>query len=248
VTCRNDGSRHTRNEIVGRQYGAAVAEVPDGGFFVGDALGPRATASSSAPVLGISLAGDMPELRFGQSKCGWCSLTQKEFVDQISEALTWLHARRPELQFVFFPHIFRDLAAISSVLDSLPDRIRRMHCRVAPYVSGPDSHKTIFAEYAACTAVFGMRFHSVVCSIGFGLAPIGLVTYPKILDTLEGIGLQELAYRYDLPDAPALGARLEAALSPTPDLLKCVADVNAKLKHDMAACISGISGWLRVGG
>jgi len=244
VTCRNDGSWRTLNEQIGAAYSARIREVPDGGFFVGAALGKLHVRKTTGPTVGISLAGDMPELRFGRSTRGWCGLGHEGFVAHLASTLERLDAGRPDVEFVFFPHVFRDLELIGAVFERVSDRIRRTKCRVAPYVVGPDSHLEVFGEYAHCDAVFGMRFHSLVCSIGMGKAPIGLVTYPKVLDTLEGVGLGDLAFRYDVSAPETLSDRIMQALDGSLVDPSAIAGVNTRLGQEMDAAMAAIRDWL----
>lgn len=244
VTCRNDGSWRTLNEQIGPTYASQIREVPDGGFFIGEALGSFSARRSKGPTVGISLAGDMPELRFGRSTRGWCGLGHEGFVAHLASTLERIDAERADVTFVLFPHIFRDLELIGAVLERVSDRIRRTKCRVAPYVVGPDSHLEIFDEYAHCDAVFGMRFHSMVCSIGMGKTPIGLVTYPKILDTLERVGLGELAFRYDLNSPDALADWVVRALDGRLVNPSAVAGVNSQLSREMDEAMTAMRDWL----
>lgn len=186
VSVRNDGAIETLRTYLGEQYVEGVHHVPDGGFFL-----PAADAVSGGLLergrryVGINLACDMAEVRFGAfgAQGG-----RAGFVGEFAEAISELAEAHPDVTFVFFPHIFRDLDIISEVLGALADRLRRTRVVVAPYSSGPVAAAEIFEMYRRCDLVMAMRFHANVCPIGMGRQTLGLVCYRQIEKLYEELG------------------------------------------------------------
>jgi polysaccharide pyruvyl transferase WcaK-like protein len=97
-----------------------------------------------------------------------------------------------ELAFVFVPHIFKDLKAISEVLEKIQDEYRRKRVTVAPYLNGVQAHDQIFDIYKKANLVIGMRFHTNVCSIAFNSITIPLATqHFKVGDLYQELGLED---------------------------------------------------------
>lgn len=126
VSVRNDGSLETLNAFLGKDLG--VCEVPDHGFF-GVAQQSINTKTKKRQLrVGINIAQDMPEIRFKNFQ------SEDEFFQVFARQMATISIQNPEVEFTFIPHVFSDLAAISRVMRSLPDQIRRESCRVAPWI------------------------------------------------------------------------------------------------------------------
>lgn len=186
VSVRNDGAIETLRTYLGERYVEGVHHVPDGGFFL-----PTSGATSAGLLepgrryVGINLACDMAEVRFGAFSAQG---GRSGFVGEFAGAISMLAEAHPEVTFVFFPHIFRDLEIISEVLDALGDRLRRTRVVVAPYASGPVAAAETFEMYRRCDLVMAMRFHANVCPIGMGRQTLGLVCYRQIEKLYEELG------------------------------------------------------------
>ena len=188
LTVRNDGSKRNIKNLLGDFYADKVTEIPDGGFFV-------RTNYNSAPLelkkdainLVINLAGDMIETRFAKT------INYNEFLNEFARFLTLIFNSVQNVNFVFVPHIFKDLQIIHDVLLNINDEIRRRFVSVAPYLHGMGSEKRIFALYEHAQLTMGMRFHSNVCSIGLNTPSIALLTYRKVYDLCNGLDLEDRA-------------------------------------------------------
>lgn len=184
LTVRNDGSLENVRNFLGKSYGDMMTEIPDGGFFVNVIDHYHPEIIEGIPNIIINLAGDMPEIRFpGDFTCN-------NFVEEFSAFLMQLfeHGKK---NFIFVPHIFRDLSIISRVIDLLRDDVRRRFVSVAPYLHGEKSEEYIFDLYKKVDVSLGMRFHANVCSIGLSTPSIAMITYPKIFDLCKGLGISE---------------------------------------------------------
>ena len=159
VSVRNDGAYHTLSKYV---FDASLLEyvvrLPDGGFFADI---PHAESIYDGPVIGINLAGDMPDIRFGQTHG---EHSYREFLEEYASFLKTLSEKNPNLSFVFFPHIYTDLKIVSDLFELLPDK---------------------------CTLILGMRFHANVLAIANEIPVIGLYCYKQIKSLYEELNLAE---------------------------------------------------------
>ncbi len=192
LSCRNDGSMKTLTELVGIKYADSFFHVPDAGFFtkVVNNFHPEIKAENKNIL--IQLAGDMIDVRF--SKSSDCSISYKEFLNEMSSYIQGI-ANQCNANFILVPHIFRDLDVIHSLIDLLPDDIRRSRLTVAPYLTGQEGQDYIFDLYKKVDLVLGMRFHSSVCAIGQNVNCIGLVNYRQIDELYNELGLEDFKVR-----------------------------------------------------
>ncbi len=190
VAVRNDGAVDTLEKYLGEYYSRAVSAVPDGGFFVTPAAHSLPELANSPRNIVINLAGDMLDTRF---KGGQNFLSAEGFFKEFAGCLEQLLAVNPDLSLVFVPHIFRDYAPISSVIEFLPDNLRRRRVAVAPYLVGTVGGDRQFSLYQQASLVLAMRFHANVCPLGMGVPTLGLVCYPQISHLYRELNLTDLA-------------------------------------------------------
>lgn len=195
VSVRNDGSYGTLQFLYGNKYDNLVHRIPDGGFFtqLKTFFHPEISKKTGAKSVGVNLAGDMLDVRFSENSETLCSYPEfcKSFASFVDSAM----ARDPELNFIFFPHIFRDLNVISDVLALMKDSHRRTRTTVAPYLHGDGAQEYIFDLYRGCNLILGMRFHANVCSVATCTPVIGLVNYTQIEYLFEEMELQDSTVR-----------------------------------------------------
>lgn len=210
VSVRNDGSLETLNAFLGKDLG--VCEVPDHGFF-GVAQQSINTKTKKRQLrVGINIAQDMPEIRFKNFQ------SEDEFFQVFARQMATISIQNPEVEFTFIPHVFSDLAAISRVMRSLPDQIRRESCRVAPLDTTQESGMSSFSDYDLCDIVIANRFHSNVYSIAQGIPTIALSNYPQIQKTLDKISapyivLQEASNVETLSSLPLTFSKMRGSLN-----------------------------------
>ena len=175
---RNDGSRTLVAEGAGEQYAAAMPVIPDGGLFAE----PHASPRRPSPYIVVNVAGDMPEVRYGED-----GLTQ--FSRHVAGQIDDLLSRHADLRVLFVPHVYSDLAVIADCLAALDDRNRRTRVEVAPYLVDAGSWADVFALYRGAAAVLAMRFHASLVPLGIGVPTVGLSTHHKVSGMFAGLGL-----------------------------------------------------------
>ena len=180
ISVRNDGSMETIVKLLGPEYAQNIFRVPDGGFFtvVKESYHPELPRGKR--VIGINIAGDMLDVRFGDNAREKGRISYNHFIMNFANLLNNRLKQDPALNLVFFPHIFRDLSVITDILQSLEDIYRRTRVTVAPYLHGEGAQEYIFDIYAKCDLILGMRFHANVCGIGLNVPTVGLINYPQI--------------------------------------------------------------------
>lgn len=177
VTVRNDGAIKTLRKHVAAALADKVFSIPDGGFFVDFEGSGGCYLMPSTKRVGINLASDMADIRFKEfgDERGF-----DKFCDEFANMLDTIADEDLNIHYIFFPHIFRDLEIIASVISRLGDKLRRTRVTVAPYLIGVEGARHVFGLYRQCHLTLGMRFHSNVCAIGMGVPVIGLCNYPQI--------------------------------------------------------------------
>ena len=88
----------------------------------------------------------MTDIRFELDAIGK-DISYTKFIKELAYTLNQLLEEDNNIDIVFVPHIFRDLKAISEVLENLKDEYRRKRITVAPYLSGNKGHDYIFDIY-----------------------------------------------------------------------------------------------------
>lgn len=176
VSVRNDGSR----SVLERHFelpAGAVPELPDHGFFV-PTLPPGGEAATTESYVAISLAQDMPNIRFrgGFNSHGLV----REIVESINRVVA-----ETNLGFAFVPHIYSDVALYGKVLESLGDKSRREKVTMLPLETAKTAGLRGVDAYRHASLTWTMRFHASAMSIGSNVPTIGLMSYPKVRAIFE---------------------------------------------------------------
>lgn len=179
VSLRNDGSRTTVAKVLGAPYTEMVHGCPDCGFFY---LGSDEGSPRDKRCLGVNVAGDMIQRRFGDTE------RYRRFVDSFARGLGSI-AQSRDMDVLFFCHIFKDLQITSDIIHAMPDSIARASVEVAPYAQGFEGARRVFSEYQRCSLVVANRFHSNIFPLANGIPTIPLVNYPQIEGLYRDLGL-----------------------------------------------------------
>jgi len=185
VSVRNDGALSNIEKIYGDRYKNKIVEIPDGGFFTNVSNLNHFEIENEMTNILINVAGDMPEVRFPgtDGKISYETFT-KEFAKVIEELNDEYNS---SLNFIFVPHIFRDLKTSYDIINNINDKTRRVNVKTAPYLIGDKGHDYIFSLYNQADLILGMRFHSNVCSYALKKNIIGLINYIQISNLYNDI-------------------------------------------------------------
>ncbi len=211
VTVRNDGAMATLRKHLPDSLTEKIHVIPDGGFFLQYEESEAQYLRVSNKRIGINLASDMGEIRFRNfgKEDGY-----ERFCDEFAHMLQRLAEDDPEIQYIFFPHIYRDLAVVSDVVSRLGDRLRRTRVSCAPYLTGLVGAQHIFGLYRECNLILGMRFHANVCALAMGVPVIGLCNYPQISHLYRELGCRDACVSVSEPGfSIPLGKQIGAALT-----------------------------------
>ncbi len=179
---RNDGSSQLISTELGASYANRMSVIPDGGLFAE----PKCFTPRRRQYVILNIAGDMPDIRFGNHETD-----ERDFGRYLAKEIEHLLASRPDLDVVFIPHVFSDIAIIAKCLDALDDRLRRSRVEVASYQVDEEAWAKIFALYRNATAVLAMRFHANLVPIGLGVPTVGLSSHHKVAGLFSGLGLED---------------------------------------------------------
>jgi len=185
VAVRNDGSIEHIEKLINKNTANKIYEVPDSGFFI-KRLDTELNNFCKDEYIAINLAVDGLEKRFSNSE-----IEYNEYLEELKKWFLKVNNKYKDIKFVFIPHIYSDLYAISDLLKLLPDKLIRENILVAPYLQGKNSEK-IFNIYFNANLVIGNRFHTNVCSISQSVPTIGLVTYRKLKDLYLKLEIEDL--------------------------------------------------------
>jgi polysaccharide pyruvyl transferase WcaK-like protein len=186
VTVRNDGSYEQFVDSYGIENGDLIKKVPDGGFFLEVDSSKGILLRPKSKNIVLSIAKDMPGVRFGG---GNENTGLNQIIELFLNYLIGLEEKYENIHWILMPHIYSDLELISSLLERLPEAIRRSKVSVGPCYSGMGTERTFFANYKMADLVVGMRFHANVCPIGMGTPTIGINSYKKIYDLYKELGI-----------------------------------------------------------
>lgn len=185
VTVRNDGSFEHIENLINKKTAKKIFEVPDSGFFI-KPLKSELKNFCKEDYIAINLAVDLLDKRFKNSEINY-----EEYLLELQIWILKVHNKYCNIKFIFIPHIYSDLNAITDLFKLLPDKLIRENILISPYLQGKDSEK-IFDIYFNAKLVVGNRFHTSVCSISRSIPTIGLVTYRKLKDLYIKLDLEEL--------------------------------------------------------
>ena len=178
VSVRNDGSLE-QLEVLNIDT-ENVSVLPDAAFFYPNEI----YRSDNSITIGINIADDMTTLRYRDSN-------GETFLRSLANVIESLYQSNDQINYVFFPHIYSDIAFISRLLKLLSDQIVRKNISVEKYSTKIDDAKSLALAYSKCDLVLAMRFHANVLPLGMGVPTIGLNTYPQIYKLYDEIELQE---------------------------------------------------------
>ncbi len=189
VSVRNDGSLANIKSLYGSKYDEKISEITDGGFFTYVKDIEHFEIEKYKINILINIAGDMLDIRFPNNGVKISYDIFKRNLAKMIEELC--EEYQNNLNFIFVPHIFRDIKTIYDVMDVINDKIRRNYIKVAPYLLGDRGHDYIFSLYNQSDLVLGMRFHSNVCSYALRKNVIGLLNYVQIKNLYRTIDSKE---------------------------------------------------------
>lgn len=244
VSVRNDGALENIKSIYGNRYNDLISEVPDGGFFTEiENINHYEIENRMTNIL-INIAGDMPDVRFSENdnKISYERFTKK-FANLIDE-LSVEYKRK--FNFIFVPHIFRDLKSSYDIINNINDKVRRTNVKVAPYLIGDRGHDYIFSLYNQSDLILAMRFHSNVCSYAFNKNVIGLINYSQIMNLYEDINSEEYVKVNEENFAEELKKKIRNHLIKKKDFELFSSNVRNELLDEAKKEYKKINEWLRM--
>lgn len=196
VSVRNDGSMASARRVLGEKYAQHIHLMPDGGFFVTPKEADHPELFNGARTIGVNLAGDMLDFRFG-GKDGSGSML---FLQDLTDVLQEVMEKSNDINLVFYPHIPKDFHLINEFCKIFPDPFLRRRVTIAPYLHGKGAEEYLFDIYRKTSMTIGNRLHANICSVGLNTPSVGLVTHPQIGELYSEIGLSDRCVATAVPD------------------------------------------------
>lgn len=109
-------------------------------------------------------------------------------------------------------------------LINIPGRVHPINTPITPHFA--------HALIGRCTAVLGMRFHSVVMSINTGTPVVAISYAPKVQSIMKSIGLEEFCNLSLAPKPDELEIQLQTAWEKNPELRSLLLAAGDRLKTD----------------
>lgn len=179
LSLRNDGAEsNLKRSFLELRY-LDFNVTPDHGFFAIKSLNRTGQIKKidSTYTIGINLAQDMSEKRFGNRR--------DEIISDIRNAIMQVEFDR----LILFPHIVSDLEILYELITPLPDLIKREKVSISPLGNNDlDVHST-FDNYLQVDVMMAMRFHANVIPLSMGTPTIGISTYPQISSLYNELGI-----------------------------------------------------------
>jgi len=240
VTLRNDGAMVNMQKLYKNRY-PSVRKIPDGGFFT---YVPQLKHYEMKPVCKnvlINLAGDMLDIRYpGHDEF----LTYDNAIDEFATAINILYNADGTVNFIFVPHIFKDIKIIHDIIAILPDIIRRQNVAVSPYLLGMTGHDYIFSLYEQADLVWANRFHANVCSYALKTNVIGIVNYPQISYLYDDLGSAEYIISNRSGFADQLVEKTQKHFGEPETYMKKQESIMEKIHNEAKAVYDDINLWL----
>ena len=243
ISVRNDGALENIKSLYGSRYEGRISEIPDGGFFTYVRDIDHIEIEKDKTNILINIAGDMQETRFPGS-CG--KIDYNTFVKNFAELIEGINKEyKNNINFIFVPHIFRDIKSIYDILNEMSDKIRRKFTKVAPCLTGDKGNDYVFSLYKQSDLILGMRFHSNVCGLALNKNVIGLVNYIQIENLYKGISSKEYATVNEEGFQDKLQALIFEHLSNRDKHIEASGTIIEALKHKAEAEYHKLNGWLK---
>lgn len=197
---RNDGSKALLTQVLGPAYTGRMDVIPDGALFAEPPSVDGPPGWGDAPYVVIQLAGDMPDVRYGKRPDVFAAAVAKE--------IERLMAGHPDFRCLLLPNVHSDVKLAAQCVEALDDRLRRTRVAVGSCDTGPEGWKSAYGLHRNAQAVFAMRFHANVVSVGLGVPVTGLSSHHKVAGFYREMGLED---RCTVMEPGNLEAAVEAA-------------------------------------
>ena len=184
LSTRHDGALHKLSNKLGSSYANQFSLVGDGGFFVSANSVYHPEIVPDAVNIAINLGGDLLEARFPgvnprrpsrifydgvktptDYESSRCSLNENcnIFLIETANVLRRVISKYQNVNFIFVPHIFRDIEQCFYLISELGFPASARNCKMAPFLSADAGSDYIIDLYSKCNLVMGMRFHANIC-------------------------------------------------------------------------------------
>src|SRR5690554_5610452 len=161
ILLRNDGSKKHLLKEFGSELIEPISEILDNAFF----YEPKNIPSTLTDQKYILINTTLDQLQMqGKTRL----LDIEDYNIEMLKVIQYILCET-NYDIVFAPHIYKDIEAIMQLIESLNDFDIRSRIKIAPYTQGNIGADFIFNLYRNARINIGMRFHSNICSVHFGV-------------------------------------------------------------------------------
>lgn len=173
-------------------------------------------------IAGLMVDDDIPasgRLRIGVVVRAWDGRWQEPLAAALNRLI---EERDADIVFVPFQQSGRGLENDAHAATLVAARMRRVERRAVIHTEYTPQER--MGILATCSAVIGMRLHSVVFGAAAGVPVVGLAYDPKVAQLMEELGIGDLAVGLRDIDADQVFDRTVAALELSPERRAAIAD------------------------
>ena len=178
-TVRNDGSKEVVEKYFPK-FKHFIIEIPDWGF----SYEHSKEFQSSTKYIGVNIVKDASEIRYKD-------VDYEMFLKKMAIELNGI-LESTKYNLMFLPHILSDLQASLDLLDYIKPEFRRSRISFAPL--NLENPLELFTYYQKCFFIYGMRFHSNICSYALGVPIYGIHNIKLHVKMQESCGRKQMYY------------------------------------------------------
>lgn len=183
ILLRNDGSKKHLTEVFGKELINHIPEILDNAFFF-QPVHNSILLTDKEFVL-INTTSDQLKMISSSN-----TLNEEDYHVELIKVINYF-LKETNYDIIFALHIYKDIQEILVLLSDIDDFYIRSRIKIAPYIQGYTGANYIFNLYFQSSLNLGMRFHSNVCSINFGVPTIGLAALDRVVNMYESLGITE---------------------------------------------------------
>jgi len=223
---RNDGSFLNSLKFIGNNE--KIYQIPDHGFFARSQPSNSLQKTSNRLQIGINLAQDMKEFRFGYKS----ELKEEEFIHLFSKQLDLL-LNDYDLELNFFAHVHSDMEIIVKVMGNISDTNRRSRINIFEFGDSISITTSLLEKYSQMDLNLVMRFHANIASLSSRVPTFGLINYPQIHNLYSELDLEPHSYHVNTNSGitkifESVNGFLQQPLSYNLDFQRVLTDLNRK--------------------
>ncbi len=185
LSVRKDGSYTRIINRYDKEFAALFYNSFDNAFYNIIEFGDRTRFSkTNRRVIGINITNDLFSDDYNHG------ITSDQFNVLIVRFIKDISTQYDEI--VLLPHTPQDVILIGKILSLLPQEIVRNRIITSPFFANSEDGLSIYHKwYEKCDIIIGMRFHSCIMALVWGIPVIGLASHNQIEALFAEMNMQD---------------------------------------------------------